>query len=302
MKTRPKVLMVEYMAGALKKEFEAAADKAGLDIEFARFENILVDTSKSDPTDILTVNGKKITEYDLIYVRTINKRYYEMAILATYASQHGVRVVDKCLSTGNRITDAKIYQILHAALHDVRVPRTVYGTDTALADKADLFGGFPLVFKVMGLHRGQGVFLVNSKGEIRKLMDQFMETHESKNFILQEVIDYVADYRIFVVGDQVLGAIQRIPSKGEFRANVSRGGSAKAIKDLNPSLEKMALDSAKAMGLDIAGVDFLEDKDGNYFLLEINRAPQYKGFVAATGIDVRGEVFRYFKKLIDAKS
>lgn len=294
--------MVEYIIGETRKEFVDAADNAGLDIEFARWEDLLIDTSKENPEEVLTMNGKKITEYSLIYVRTIKTRYYEMAILATYASHFGVRVVDKCLSDGNRISDAKIYQILHSHMHDVKVPRTVYGTDTSLVDQADLFGTWPLVFKVMGLHRGQGVFLVNSKEEIRKLMDQFMETKESKNFILQEVIKYIADYRIFVIGNNVLGAIQRIPSKGEFRANVSRGGTAKAIENLNPKLAKMAVDAAKAMKLDIAGVDFLEDADGNYYLLEINRAPQYKGFTQATGINVREEVFKYFKKIIDEKS
>ncbi|MEJ2348139.1 MAG: hypothetical protein P8Y17_03015 [Patescibacteria group bacterium] len=133
-------------------------------------------------------------------------------------------------------------------------------------------------------------------------MDKFIKERLSKNFMLQEIIDYVADYRILVVGNKVLGAIQRIPKSGEFRANVSRGGGAKAVQKIPPRLEKLAIKATKMLDLDIAGVDFMEDKKGNYLLTEVNRAPGYEGFQKATNINVRVEILKYLKSLILSSS
>ena len=52
------------------------------------------------------------------------------------------------------------------------------------------------------------------------------------------------------------------------------------------------------MELDISGVDFMEDKNGNYLLTEVKRAPQYEGLMQATGIDIRVEIIKYLKELV----
>ena len=58
--------------------------------------------------------------------------------------------------------------------------------------------------------------------------------------------------------------------------------------ELNENAEFMALQAAKLLGLDIAGVDLLfDDTKGKKFrICEVNSSPGMEGFEKATGLDV----------------
>jgi RimK family alpha-L-glutamate ligase len=109
-------------------------------------------------------------------------------------------------------------------------------------------------------------------------------------FYLQRVVDHGGrDVRAFVVGDQVIGAIER-RSPG-WRTNVSRGGRAARI-DLPPVWAALAVRASQAVGADYAGVDLLPAADGSVYVLEVNGIPGWRGLQSATGIDVAGAVVR----------
>jgi ribosomal protein S6--L-glutamate ligase len=109
-------------------------------------------------------------------------------------------------------------------------------------------------------------------------------------FYVQRAIDSGGrDVRVFVVGGRVLGAIERRAADGDWRTNVSRGGSARAI-DLPAEWTAVALRAAAAIGTDYAGVDLLPTRDGAVFVLEVNGIPGWQGLQRATGIDVAGAV------------
>jgi RimK family alpha-L-glutamate ligase len=300
MAKRKKILIAKYFyPKGFKEQFLREARKLTLDVDFARWDQLIFDTASTGLENAVLVNKRRLTEYDLIYIRSIMNCYYEFTQLVNAASALGVRVVDKALKEGSRVNDLKAQQIARAHQAGIPVPRTIYATDTTLMSQATKFGTWPIVLKAMGLHRGQGVFLVKDKSHARRIMDKFIESKESKNFLLQEPIDYTADYRVLVIGNKALGAIQRIPQAGEFRANVSRGGEAKCVKKLPPKLENSALKMAQLLNFEIAGVDFMQDSSGRFFFLEANRAPGYEGFKQATGVKVEREILKYLKYLID---
>ena len=87
----------------------------------------------------------------------------------------------------------------------------------------------------------------------------------------------------------MVGAIERRPNGGDWRTNVSRGGSASPF-DLPPAWAALAVSAAQAIGADYAGVDLLPSKDGGVFVLEVNGIPGWQGLQRATGIDVAGMV------------
>ena len=109
-------------------------------------------------------------------------------------------------------------------------------------------------------------------------------------FYVQRAIDSGGrDIRAFVVGGRVLGAIERRAADGDWRTNVSRGGSARAYA-LPPAWEDLALRAAAAIGADYAGVDLLPSKDGAVFVLEVNGIPGWQGLQRAMRIDVAGAI------------
>lgn len=91
------------------------------------------------------------------------------------------------------------------------------------------------------------------------------------------------DVRAFVVGERVIGAIER--SAPGWRTNVARGGSARAF-DLPAEWCAMALRAARAVGAEYAGVDLLPADDGTVYVLEVNGIPGWRGLQQATSIDV----------------
>ncbi|HEX6977530.1 MAG TPA: ATP-grasp domain-containing protein, partial [Patescibacteria group bacterium] len=245
----------------------------------------------------VTIKGKKITDYKLIYIRDIEGIYAQAAILAHIARMYGVSVVDSSLAYDILSADNKVEYAVRSKLNGLPVPHTLYSPSyEELLNISDNIK-FPAVLKVVDLHRGQGVFLVNSKEEIRKYFEEKGESGR-RDFLLQEKVDYVKDYRIIVVGKKILGAIEHEAHTGEFRANINSESRARSVAKIDPKLASIALKAANMMSLDIAGVDVIEDKFGNYFIIEINRSPKTKEFEELTGIDALEAIFKYFREII----
>lgn len=107
-------------------------------------------------------------------------------------------------------------------------------------------------------------------------------------FYLQQFVPHGGrDIRVFVVGDQVLGAIER--SSTGWRTNFSRGGSVKPFT-LPPAWADYAIRAAHAVGAEYAGVDLLPSDNGEIYVLEVNGIPGWEGLQSATGIDVAGAI------------
>ena len=110
-------------------------------------------------------------------------------------------------------------------------------------------------------------------------------------FYLQRVVEHGGvDVRAFVVGGQVIGAIER-RSNG-WRTNLAQGGAAHPVV-LGADLQSLALRAAAAVGADYAGVDLLTSSAGDTYVLEVNGIPGWKGLQQATGIDVAGRLLDY---------
>ncbi|MFD1633151.1 RimK family alpha-L-glutamate ligase [Haloplanus ruber] len=92
------------------------------------------------------------------------------------------------------------------------------------------------------------------------------------------------DLRVYVVDDEIVGAMYRYAPEGDWRTNVALGGAvADASDDLPEAAAETALYTAEVMGLDYAGVDLIEGEDG-WFVLEVNPTAGFKGLYEATGV------------------
>jgi RimK family alpha-L-glutamate ligase len=123
-------------------------------------------------------------------------------------------------------------------------------------------------------------------------MELISSLDRSQTLILQQYIGSRPgeDLRVWVVGGKVLGAMLRRSTDGSFKANISRGGDGQAYP-LNAEIERLALGCAKALELEIAGVDLLFNDDG-YSVCEVNSAPGFAGFEATTGLNVARSVLQ----------
>jgi len=180
----------------------------------------------------------------------------------------------------------------------IPTPKTVL-LNTAKEEKiqplADYVGGFPLVIKNCKGSMGATVGIAKSAQEVLDFVDtSFSKKNvvpfKKTSFILQEFIEESAgaDYRVLCLNGEILGGIKRTAKDGDFRANVSLGGGAEII-EVDAEMAKMAKQIMKDGKIFYAGIDFIKSDQG-YLALEINTSSQFKGFEAATGINVAGKI------------
>jgi RimK family alpha-L-glutamate ligase len=121
--------------------------------------------------------------------------------------------------------------------------------------------------------------------------------------ITQPMIPNDGDYRVWILKNKVIGVIKRSPTEeGEFRSNISLGGTSE-IATLPDEALNMAIKSVAILDLDMAGVDIIQDiETKKYYIMEVNAAPQFKGFMATTGINLFEVITKYIIQEIESKN
>lgn len=162
-----------------------------------------------------------------------------------------------------------------------------------IPDLIKMVGGAPLVIKLLEGTQGIGVVLAETRQAATSVIEAFLGLNV--NIMVQEFIKEAAgaDIRCLVIGDKVVGAMKRQGAPGEFRSNLHRGGSASTVK-ITSMERRMAVDAAKAMGLNVAGVDLMRGKNGP-LVLEVNSSPGLEGIERVTSKSIAGEIIRFIE-------
>ena len=167
------------------------------------------------------------------------------------------------------------------------IPRTVmcrYREEVPLA--VEQVGGLPCIMKLIQGTQGVGVLLASSMTEVEGMLDTLW--HLGQEILIQELIaeSRGKDVRALVIGDRVAAAMRRTAPEGEFRSNIHRGGEGQAV-ELPRAYAEAAVKAARVIGLEVAGVDMLESKEGPK-IMEVNSSPGFEGLESVTGQDIAG--------------
>ena len=191
----------------------------------------------------------------------------------------------------------RAHQLL--AAQGIDMPVTVFGDNPDdTQDLLSMLGAPPHVVKLNEGAQGAGVILTEkasaSKGVIEALRGLYA------NFLVQEFVGEAegSDLRCFVVGDRVVAAIRRQAAEGDFRANLHQGGSAERVQPTAQE-QSVAVRSARALGLAVAGVDLIRSSRGP-LVLEVNSTPGLGGVEAVTGTDIAAQVVAHIESQIPA--
>jgi RimK family alpha-L-glutamate ligase len=212
-----------------------------------------------------------------------------------WIEEHGVPIVNAPRAIERSVdkfyTDARLREA------GLPTPETFVceGAADAMTAIRAMLGGHPpgdaeraIVIKPIFGSMGHGIVRV-SDPDVAFRVVQSLDQVRSVFYVQRAIETGGRDVRAFVVGGRVLGAIERRAGAGDWRTNVSRGGSARPIA-LPAGWEDLALRAAAAIGADYAGVDLLPSADGAVFVLEVNGIPGWQGLQRATSIDVAGAV------------
>ncbi|MET3574625.1 RimK family alpha-L-glutamate ligase [Bhargavaea ullalensis] len=128
----------------------------------------------------------------------------------------------------------------------------------------DEIRSYPSVLKTIDGHGGTEVVRCLDK------MDAgwFFSRHAGRRIIGQPFIESgAADVRLFMIGEEAVGAVKRTGSNG-FKSNYTLGGRADPFSP-TAGMEEAAAKIARALKSDYIGVDFLLLPDGGFLLNEI---------------------------------
>lgn len=223
--------------------------------------------------------------------------YFALAVIR-HLERLGVMVFNSANSI--EMVKDKLYTQQMLALTNLPVPRTMLVKFPVDADFVKEQIGFPLVIKTLSGTQGVGVFLSETKGKFIDLMQLVGSLRAGANVLLQEFIadSRGRDLRVFVVGGRAVACMVRRSVDGNFKANISQGGMAEPYA-MTPEIEWLAVETARVLDLDIAGVDLLFDGD-HFKICEANSAPGFQGLEQYTGLNVAQEILNYIQLRLGA--
>ncbi len=273
------------------KRLKEAAEQRGHQLDIINTLRCYMNIASRRPA--IYYNGEKLQPYDAVIPRIgASVTFYGLAVLRQFEVM-GVYPLNESVAIGRSRDKLRSLQIL--SREGIGLPVTTFAHDPKQTEEVlALAGGAPLVIKLLEGTQGIGVVLADSNRSAKSVIEAFRGA--KVNILVQEFIKEAGgtDIRALVVGGKVVAAMQRQGAEDDFRSNLHRGGSAQMIK-ISPEERSTAIRSAKAMGLNVCGVDMLRANHGPV-VMEVNSSPGLEGVEKATGIDVAGKIIELLEK------
>lgn len=192
-------------------------------------------------------------------------------------------------ATAIRRARDKLAALQILAARGIDVPRTVLARGPDQVEQAlETVGGPPVVLKLLQGTQGVGVILAETRAAVVATLDTLWGLRQ--DVIVQEYVADSAgrDIRVLVVGGRIVAAMRRQAPPGEWRSNIHRGGTGTRV-DLDSRYADAATAAAGAIGLDVAGVDLLEAREGPR-VTEVNASPGFEGLERVCRVDAAGAI------------
>jgi len=248
----------------------------------------------ADGASSIRVQGEPAESFDAFIVRGLNRKGdidYQYEVLQLLDSQ-GWLVVNT--PDALSVAESKAQTTFYLERAGLPVPRTLVTQSLDEAAAAVREYGTAVLKPLYGSH-GMGIEKVEADAS-DELLPAFLEKYGAV-YVQEFIPNGGRDIRALVVGDEIPAAMYRIAREGQWKTNVSQGGSCGAC-ELSPWLREMCLEAAGVIGLDYTGVDVIDGQDGPV-ILEVNGAPSWYGLFEATGRNVAVDIVSHVLRMIE---
>ncbi len=290
-----------YEINRLTKELK----KRGHGVNYVYWKGLVFSFSEKGVSIKKARDGRDLKYYDYIIPRSplnrspqtkkggervyLSHLYRHYLLIVDYINKYYKHILNEKTAKRMPFYD-KLFQHYLLAKNNLPVITSLLYTGRQLPDSVYKKYKTPYIVKSIEGSQGKQIFLINSKDEAGRLIEEF----GLGKVMVQKYIPTNQDYRIIVIGNKVIGGMQRTAPEGEFRTNVASGAYTEKIK-LSKELKDLAKKAAKIFNAEFAGVDVLKYK-GKYYIVEVNIFPMFEGFEAATKINVAEELVRYIER------
>ena len=270
-----------------------AAKIRGHDVRVVDHVRCFMDITSSQPS--IHYRGEEFVsnDFDAVIPRIgASVTFYGAAVVRQFEMM-GVYSVNESVAISRSRDKLRSMQLLSGK--EIGIPTTAFANSPD--DVNGLIrevGGAPLVIKLLEGTQGIGVVLAETKKAAESVIQAFMGLNS--NILIQEFIKEAggSDIRCLVVGGKVIAAMKRTAQAGEFRSNLHLGGTAEIVS-ITELERQTALSAAKALGLNVCGIDLLRSDRGP-LIMEVNSSPGLRGIEEATGKDIAGTIIEFIEK------
>ena len=277
-----------YETERLVEEFH----NQNINVQLVDPNTIDIFVNKENKKSIL-VNGVSSDAPRFVFPRTGSGTTYYIKAVIRHFERMGVPVIN-----GSDAIDSvkdKLYSHQILAESNLDIPKTMLLKHPIDVEFVQKNLGFPVIVKTISGSYGKGVFLAETKKQLKQLLTMAELTKKSYNIIIQEFIKdtWGKDLRVLVVNNKVVGCMMRQATDDDFRANITRGGEGIPY-EVNEQIEWLSTEASKALSLDISGVDLLFD-NGGYKICEVNSNPGFEGMEQYTKKNIAEEIVSFIK-------
>ncbi len=273
------------------RRLKEAGEERGHEMRVVDYLRCYMDITSHKPK--LLYQGRPLENYDAVIPRVgASHTFYGTAVVRQFEMM-GVFPANESQAISRSRDKLRCLQLL--SRKGIGLPVTGFAHSTKdVEGLIEIVGGAPLVVKLLEGTQGLGVVLAETRKAAESVIEAFRGL--DANILVQEFVKESAgaDIRCFVIRDKVVAAMLRRAAPGEFRSNIHRGGQGEKIK-LTPEERSTAVRAAKAMGLNVAGVDIMRSNHGAV-VLEVNSSPGLEGIEKTTGRDVAGTIIEFLEK------
>jgi len=273
------------------RRLREAAEARGHEVRVVDYLRCYMNITSRRP--IVMYQGEELKDFDAIIPRIgASATFYGTAVVRQFEMM-GVFSVNESVAITRSRDKLRCLQLL--ARRGVGLPVTGFAhASTDVQELMSKVGGPPVVIKLLEGTQGIGVVLAESAGAAESVIEAFMGL--KADILVQEYISETAgsDIRALVIGNRVVAAMERVGAQGEFRSNLHRGGTGKAVT-ITPAERSAAVRAARAMGLNVAGIDLLRAKQGP-LVIEVNSSPGLEGIEQVTGTDIAGKMIEFIER------
>jgi len=234
-----------------------------------------------EPKDLSVLNSKIIAKGFFIKINHKKKKFYKILnkrkldlekckfllirqdppfnleyITSTYILdliKNKVKIINDPTSIRN------ISEKLYSAKYQKFMPNSIFTQD--IKEIRNFFNlNRKIILKPIHGHGGNDILLLN-KFNI-SIIKKFIKKH---NYIMcQKYLSKInkGDKRVFLINGKVMGAISRIPKKGSFLSNLSKGAKPAntTLTTIEKRISKIIAKDLKKENIFFAGIDFIDQK------------------------------------------
>ncbi len=234
-----------------------------------------------DPKDLSIINKKVLAKGFFIKFNYQNKKFYKIIkkqtldltkckfilirqdppfnleyISTTYILDF---IKNKVKIINNPTSIRNISEKLYSTKYLKYMPGTLFSQDTNEI-KNFIRKHKKVIVKPIHSYSGNDIHLLNKFNS--KLINKFIKKHD--HIMCQKFLPKInkGDKRVFIINGKVCGAISRVPKKGSYLSNMSKGAKPININltKLENKISKLIAKDLKKENIYFAGIDFIDQK------------------------------------------